>query len=96
MPNENEIVVRLNPTVRAHEHLFYATLEYYMENNDKQKDWKEVPGFVVAPSEEEVISKGNALATELDKLDLFALQPAVRLLIENKQLFRKPENAIEA
>jgi len=94
MANENEIVVRLNPNILTHAHLFYATLEYYMEKNDKQKDWKEVPGFVVGQSEEEVQTKGNVLAAQLDKLDLFALQPAVRNLIANKQLFVKPQNAL--
>jgi hypothetical protein len=94
MANENEIVVRLNPNIMKHEHLFYATLEYYMENNDRQKDWKEVPGFVVGASEEEVQTKGNALAADLDKLDLFALQPEVKKLIADKQLFVKPQNAL--
>jgi hypothetical protein len=94
MANENEIVVRLNTNVMTHQHLYYATLEYYMENNARQKDWKEVPGFVVGNSEDEVVSKGNALAAELDLLDLYALHPAVKKLIASKQLFRKPQDAL--
>jgi hypothetical protein len=94
MVNENEIVVRLNPNMMTHQHLFYATLEYYMENNDKQKDWKEVPGFVVGHSKEEVLSKGNALAAKLDNLDLFALHPEVKKLIAQRQLFRKAQDAL--
>ena len=90
MSNENEIVVRVNPNLRQSGQQYFATLEYYMENNPRQKDWREVPGWVGGSSEEEVMSKANALATELDKLDLFALQPAVKNLLASGQLVVKP------
>lgn len=93
MTNENEIVVRVNPNLRVSGQQFFATLEYYMENNPKQQDWRQVPGWVAGTSEEEVMAKANALAVELDKLDLFALQPAVRALMQSGQLVLKPEAA---
>lgn len=93
MTNENEIVVRVNPNLRQSGEQFFATLEYYMENNPRQQDWREVPGWVPGASPEEVMQKASAMATELDKLDLFALQPAVRALLQNGQLVVKPEAA---
>ncbi len=93
MSNENEIVVRVNPNLRQSGQQVFATLEYYMENNPRQKEWREVPGWVVGSSEEEVMAKANAMAIELDKLDLFALTPAVRELMQSGQLVVKPEAA---
>jgi hypothetical protein len=90
MSNENEIVVRVNPSLRSDGGQFFATLEYYMENNPRQQEWREVPGWVPGVTEEEVMAKANAMAVELDKLDLFALKPAVQQLLKSGQLVVKP------
>lgn len=91
MTNENEIGVRVNPNIQQNGDKYYAMLEYYMENNPKQTEWRQIPGYVVGNDEAEVLSNANAIAAELDKLDLFTVQPAIRSLVESGKMIRKPE-----
>lgn len=66
----------------------WAKLEYYMEKNELQKEWRKVPGFVLGSTQEEVMSKAEKIAGDLSDLDIQELKPAVRLLFESNQMVR--------
>ncbi len=66
----------------------YAVLEYYMEHNPKQTQPRKIPGFVVADSAEEALRKAEAIANELDGLDLSELPAAYRKMYADKRMLR--------
>jgi hypothetical protein len=72
----------------------WAVLEYYMENNPRQTEWRKVPGVVVGTDGNVAMTKAEAIAKELSNLDIQALQPAIRELYESRRMYRKLEDAM--
>ena len=70
----------------------WASLEYYMENNPRQTEWRKVPGVVVGTDQGDVMEKAEAIAKELSNLDIQELQPAIRRLYDSQRLFRRIED----
>lgn len=66
----------------------YATLEYYMVHNPKQTAPRKIPGYVVADSAGEALSNAEAIANELDGLDLSDLSAACRKLYADNRMLR--------
>lgn len=67
----------------------WARLEYYMENNVRQKEWRLVPGYVIGADKDQAMRKAEDIAKELSELDIQELAPATRKLYEQKRMFRK-------
>ncbi len=58
----------------------YARLEYYMVDHPGQKEWRKIPGFVVAADQASALEKAKAIANQLDGLTLRELPAAYRAL----------------
>ena len=58
----------------------YARLEYYMVDHPGQKEWRKVPGYVVAEDEATALELAEAIANQLDGLTLAELPAAYRAL----------------
>ncbi|MFK7797262.1 MAG: hypothetical protein AB8E82_07385 [Aureispira sp.] len=65
----------------------YAKLAYYMEHLETQKEWKKIPGIVVADTIEEAQTKGKELADQLDGLTIFEMSKKVKKFIEEGKMF---------
>jgi len=68
----------------------YAIIEYYMVAHPEQKEWRKVPGYVVADDEATALQHAEAIANKLDGLTLHELPAAYRALFadENTPLQR--------
>lgn len=66
----------------------YARLEYYMVDHPKQKEWRKIPGFVVADDEATAMKNAEAIADQLDGLTLKELPAAYRALYANGTMLR--------
>lgn len=69
----------------------YAILEYYMVEHPGQKEWRKIPGYVIADDAETAMQQAEAIANQLDGLTLRDLPAAYRALFadENTPLQQK-------
>lgn len=69
----------------------YAILEYYMPDHPGQKEWRRIPGYVIAEDEATALNQAEAIANQLDGLTLRELPAAYRALFDdsNSPLQRK-------
>lgn len=58
----------------------YAILEYYMPDHPGQKEWRKVPGYVIADDAETAMAQAEIIANQLDGLTLSQLPEAYRQL----------------
>lgn len=66
----------------------YARLEYYMVNHPGQKEWRKIPGYVVADDEATALKNAESIANQLDGLSLKELPAAYRALYANGTMKR--------
>ena len=92
MSNPNAIEVKAKFGASEDNGVSWAKLEYYMEANPRQKEWRKVPGVVAAASKDEAMRKAEELAKELSDLDIQELTPATRDLFAAKRMFRRLED----
>lgn len=92
MTNPNAIEVKAKWGANETKSIPCARLEYYMENNPRQKEWRLVPGYIVGADKDDAMRKAEAIAAELSDLDLYELAPATRTLYEQKRMFRTLED----
>ncbi|HNE02079.1 hypothetical protein, partial [Plasticicumulans sp.] len=69
----------------------WATLEYYMENNPRQTEWRRIPGVVTGADKDDAMAKAEAIAVELSDLEIQQLQAAVRRLYEKGRMIKRLE-----
>ena len=60
----------------------YVRLAYYMPDLAAQKDWKKIPGAVVADTAEAAMEQAKALSDQLDGLTVFEMSSKVKDLIK--------------
>lgn len=58
----------------------YATISYYMVDHPGQKEWRKVPGYVIAEDAESALQAAETIANQLDGLTLRELPAAYRQL----------------
>lgn len=90
MPDQDaiEVVAKLSEDIDGNP---WPVLEYYMENNPRQTEWRKVPGFVTGTDKDEAMVNAQAIARELSNLNIQDLQPAVRKLYDAGKMVRKAD-----
>lgn len=69
----------------------WAMLEYYMENNPRQTEWRRVPGVVTGQDRDEAMRKAETIASELSALEIQDLQAALRKLYDVGRMQKRLE-----
>ena len=63
----------------------YAILEYYMVEHPGQKEWRKIPGYVIADDADTALQAAEAIAHKLDGLTLRELPDAYKALFADEQ-----------
>lgn len=61
----------------------YAIIEYYMVDHPGQKEWRKVPGYVIADDADSAMQAAETIANQLDGLMLRELPAAYRELFQD-------------
>lgn len=96
MSNLNAIEVEAKWGGTEDSGISWARLEYYMEHNPQQKEWRKIPGFVVGIDKNDVMKRAENLAVELSELDIQDLQSATRKLFDDKRMYKQLADVIHA
>lgn len=64
----------------------YVKLAYYMQNLEAQKNWKKIPGAVIADTAEDAMAKAKVVSDKLDGLTVFEMSKKVKELIKDGEM----------